>query len=191
MHGDIDIPPFLFKNKKGSTGHKYHILFARKVFVKCVDQLLGLRNDFWAHSLHEELVSNEVRLKEALTLIKANKSQIEQVSSKLYRLTQDDLSASKKQVLDFGKSFFPGVIRQLKADEKEDLAQALEKIQKTRLSKPADIALIYSEALKKFQETLFQKRSTYYTVEILHDPVVSTVKTFIDFAVWRLLTFYD
>ena len=191
VHGDVDIPPFSFKHKQGSRGHKHHIFFARKVFVKCVDQLLGLRNDFWAHLLHNELISNEVRLKEALALVKARNFQIDQVSSNLYGLTKDDLSASKKQVLNFGKNFFPIVVKQLEAEGRAELAQAVQKIQKTRLSKPADIALIYNEASRKFQDTLFQNQSTAHTIEIRHDPTANTVRTFLDFAVWRLLTFHD
>jgi hypothetical protein len=193
VHGDIDIQPFWYKHKRGSSGHRHHILIARKVFVKCVDKLFGLRSDYWADLLHKELVSNEVRLKEALTLLKAGNS-LEQISGPLYGLTKDDLSASKKQVLEFGKVFFPSVIKQLKSEGKADLAQAIRKVHKSRLSKPADIALKYNEALTKFEETLYPNRSSgaaIETIEIRYDPTTSTVRTFLDFAVWRLLTFYD
>ncbi len=194
VHGDIDIQPFWFRHKRGTIGHKHHILFAKKVFVKCVNQLFGLRNDLWTHSLHEELISNEVRLKKASTIIKkrASSFQIEQVSSILYGLTKDDLSASKEQVLDFGESFFPRVIRRLKENGKGELAQALDKIPKTRSSEEPAIALRYNEALQKFQESLFSNRSTDdNTIVVRHDPEVSTVRTFLDFASWRLLVFYD
>lgn len=193
VHGDIDIQPFLYKHKKGTRGHRHHILIARKVFVKCVEKLFGLRNDLWSNLLHEELVSNEVRLKDALALVKARDTQFEQVARKLSGLTQDDLSASKRQVQDFGKNFFLVVIKQLKTQGKANLAQALEKIQKSRLTKPADIAMKYNEALIQFQEALSIARTTGATTtyEINYDPITNTVRSFLDFAVWRLLTFYD
>lgn len=193
VHGDIDIQPFSYKHKKGTKGHRHHILIARKIFVTCVEKLFGLRNDLWGNLLHEELVSNEVRLKEALALIKAKDSQIEHVGRILYGLTQDDLSASKSQVLDFGKMFLPVVIKHCKAQGETNLAVALENIQKSRLTKPADIAMKYNEALIKFQETLSIAQSTDATTmyEINCDPIASTVRSFLDFAVWRLLTFYD
>lgn len=193
VHGDIDIQPFLYKHEKGTRGHRHHILIARKVFVKCVEKLFSLRNDLWSNLLHEELVSNEVRLKEALVLVNARNSQFEQVARKLSGLTQDDLSASKRQVLDFGKTFFSGVIKQLKTEGKADLAQALEKVQKSRLTKSADIAMKYNEALIQFQEAISIARSTGATTtyEINYDPITNTVRSFLGFAVWRLLTFYD
>ena len=44
----------------------------RKIFARCLDAFLQIRASMYSRDIHEELISNEVRIKEAKNTFKRN-----------------------------------------------------------------------------------------------------------------------
>jgi hypothetical protein len=192
VHGDVDMPPLWYTHRKGSKGHRHHLEFGRRIFTRCVDAFLKLKELRYTRDIHEDLISNEVRLKEAKKILQPKKktAQLKDAFHFISGLTQDDLSALKKDTAIFGKLFLPHVIRDLQNNKKSNMASAVEKIIKWSGSDYVDLAMLYDEAFKKYQKYFF---SLLDDINIKNEDRSLRVASyhFLDFAGWRLLTFYD
>ena len=192
VHGDCkESKSFLFQHKKGSKGHRLHVVMGRKIFTRCLDTFLQIRASTSSRDIHEELISNEVRIKEARKHFqKKTANDLKKALSLISGLRQDDTSFSKKGTVAFGKLFLPFVIKDLQQENKNDVVTALENILKWSGAKYGDLALIYSEAFTKYQEFYF---SNSYSVSIPLETsfLRNAGYTFLNFTFWRLLTFFD
>lgn len=191
VHGDAELKPFFFQHKKGSKGHRHHVFMGRKIFARCIDAFLQLRASTYSRDIHEELVSNEVRIKKAKKLLqKKSGNNLKEAYRLVSGLREDDTSFSKKDTMAFGKMFLPFVIKDLRQENKNDIVTNVETILKWSDSKYGDLALLYSEASTKYQEFYF---SNSYSIPIPLETsfLRNAGYTFLNFAVWRLLTFFD
>ena len=192
VHGDNkESKSFLFQHKKGSKGHRHHVVMGRKIFTRCLDAFLQIRASTSSCDIHEELTSNEVRIKEARKHFqKKAANDFKKGLSLVSDLRQDDISLSKKDTVAFGKLFLPFVIKDLQQENKNDIVTAIENILKWSGSKYGDLALIYSEAFTKYQEFYFS--NSYSVSTPLEKSFLRNAGyTFLNFTVWRLLTFFD
>jgi len=191
VHGDAELKPFFFQHRKGSRGHRHHVVMGRKIFTRCLDVFLQMRASTYSRDIHEELVSNEVRIKKARKLLqKKSGDNLKEAYSLVSGLRQDDTSFSKKDTMAFGKMFLPLIIKDLRQENKNDIVISVESILKWSGSKYSNLALLYSEASTKYQEFYF---SNSYSVSIPLETAFlrNAGYTFLNFAVWRLLTFFD
>lgn len=191
VHGDAELKPFFFQHKEGSKGHRHHVFMGRKIFIRCMDAFLQLRASTYSRDIHEELVSNEVRIKKAKKLLqKKSRDNLKEAYRLVSGLRQDDASFSKKDTMAFGKMFLPFVIKDLRQENKNDIVISVESILEWSGSKYSNLALLYNEAFTKYQEFYF---SNSYSVSIPLETAFlrNAGYTFLNFAVWRLLTFFD
>ena len=130
VHGDLEMPPLLYTHRKGSKGHRNHLVFGRRIFTRCVEAFLKLKKHTYTRDIHEELISNEVRLKEAKKILQTKKktARLKDAFHFISGLTQDDLSVSKKHTAIFGKLFLPHVINDLQNNKKSNMASVVGKI---------------------------------------------------------------
>ncbi len=191
VHGDSELEPFLFKHKKGSKGHRHHVEMGRKIFTRCLDAFFQIRASTYSSDIHEELISNEVRITEAKKILqKKSGNNLKEAFRLISGLRQDDTSFSKKDTIAFGKMFLPFVIKDLKSENKNDIVTAIENIFKWSGSKFGDLALSYNEAFTKYQD-FYSSNSYSASISLETSFLRSTGYTFLKFAVWRLLTFFD
>lgn len=193
VHGDAEIKPFFFQHRRGSKGHRHHVVMGRKIFSRCIDAFLQLRTTTYSRDIHEELVSNEVRITGAKKILHQKQTNnLKDVFRFISGLKQDELSASKKDTAAFGKIFLPFVIKDLQQENKKDIVVAIEKILTWSGSKYGDLALVYSEAFTKYQGFYFSNSySISNPIPIETSFLRNAGYTFLDFAIWRLLTFFD
>ncbi|MEW6002934.1 MAG: hypothetical protein AB1638_09860 [Nitrospirota bacterium] len=193
VHGDAELKPFFFQHKKGSKGHRHHVVMGRKIFVRCLDAFLQVRASTHTRDIHEELISNEVRIKEARRILqKKSANNLKEVFHLISGLKQDETSMSKKDTVAFGKLFLPFVVKDLQDKSENEIVEAIEKILKWSGSKYGDLALVYSEAFTKYQGFYFSNSySISNPIPIETSFLRNAGYTFLDFAIWRLLTFFD
>ncbi|OGV98172.1 MAG: hypothetical protein A2Z59_00820 [Nitrospinae bacterium RIFCSPLOWO2_02_39_17] len=193
VHGDAELKPFFFQHTKGSKGHRDHVVMGRKIFTRCLDTFFQIRGSTYSCDIHEELVSNEVRIKETKKCLQNRAANdLKEAFHLISGLRKDDTSFSKKDTVAFGKMFLPFVIEDLRQENKNDIATNIETILKWSGSKYSDLALIYNEASTKYREFYFSNsHSISNPIPIETSFLRSAGYTFLDFAIWRLLTFFD
>lgn len=192
VHGDLEMPSLLYTHRRGSRGYRNHLVLGRKNFTRCVEAFLKLKEHTYTRDIHEELISNEVRLKEAKKFLQNRrvKSGLEEVCNLVSGLKQDDLSATKKQTADFGKIFLPYIIKDLESESKNELVVKMEKILKWQGSDYMDLAMLYDKAFEKYKKHYFSLLDDI-TIKNEDRSLRAASYHFLDFAEWRLLTFHD
>jgi len=109
VHG-LNIQSFLYSNprSKSKKGHRRHIDIARDIFVKCLTIIIKIRSDLPSFGLEEQLVSNEIRIENAIKLLKGKgrKNLNELSKGGVFRMISDlndDLSGNKQDIKKLGE----------------------------------------------------------------------------------------
>jgi hypothetical protein len=118
VHGDVDIPSFKYKPLGSGAEYFRHVRFARRVFAQCLQRIIELRKALPVEFFHEEMKPNDVRMKEALKLLRKAKHKLKKAhkngSLKIIKnLKEGDLSADLEQSIVFGKEFLHLVLLSL------------------------------------------------------------------------------
>ncbi len=124
VHGDIELPSFLYTPPGGTTGYLHHLYLARLIFKKCVESILKLRQTVYTADIHSTLVSNQIRMKKALRLLHKAKGNLNRAITNraldvIEELREYDLSASIRESLHFGDIFYRLVLRTLDQTESQ------------------------------------------------------------------------
>jgi len=193
IHGSAKVPSFYYVAKGGTKAHRNNLDLARSFFTRCVKILLRIRSTEFNRDIHEQLVSNEVRIKEATRLLKEAKED----TPKAYKngaldlvasLRSNDVTATKQGVQKFGKLFIPIVIKDLKRKKQDDITEKAEDILKWKGRNLADLSLVYYDFEKVYSPFYFSQAMGETITELA---LRGAAYNFIGFAGWRLLTFYD
>ncbi|MGB3479413.1 MAG: hypothetical protein WBB67_09655 [bacterium] len=110
VHGDVDIPSFKYKPLGSGAEYFRHVRFARRVFAKCLQGIIRLRKAIPVGFFHEQMKPNDVRMKEALKLLKKTKHKLKKANENgaleiIKNLKEHDLSGGLEQSVEFGKEF--------------------------------------------------------------------------------------
>jgi|WetSurMetagenome_2_1015567.scaffolds.fasta_scaffold136362_1 hypothetical protein len=199
-HGDKLPDSYLYIHPESSSkiGHRNHLQLSRKIFVKCLNAILLVRQELLSWDLQEELISNEIRIKKATPIIKEFNKQngnIGSLSNELYpyisTLQADDLSATKLNTHQFGKLILSIVKADLHTEnESEDSISAIriiDDIEKFPKGDYRKLALLYSELHRVYHNIYF---TNDYVLPKRTSMLNLLVNSFTEFAAWRLLTSY-
>lgn len=192
VHGDADVESFMYIHElsKRKKGHKHHLHYARKVYVKCLDAILKLRSSFPMVGFEDELLSNEVKLDRALLAIGGKKKiSIEKlyktgVFGTISSLRNDDVSSGREDTKRLGEKLLPLLRENI---EDENIRKKIDEILKWGSKDLGDLAVKYSELETSFSPFYFGVSPT--KIEVLS--LYGAVYNFLGYATWRLLTFYD
>ena len=188
VHGDTELSPFLFRHSRGTKGHRHHLLLARKIFSRCLEAFLNLRASSLTYDIHEELISNEIRFKEAKKILVANaKSKLQFAFRSISEIKHDDFSMTKKQTEELGKLFLPYLLEDLRNEKnRQNAIEALDGILNWSGSDYDELALLYEKRIDEFyfddtvavpnEQSRFLRNAGY---------------NFFRFALGRLLTFRE
>jgi len=192
VHGDVKVESFMYIHEmsKRKKGHKHHLYYARKVYIKCLDAILKLRSSFLMIGFEDELLSNEVKLNNSLKFLKEkNKKTVKQLYevglfNMISSFRNDDVSASKTDTKKLGEQLLT-LLRKNIEDEK--IHNKIDEILNWGNKDLSDLAVKYSELEVSFSFSDFA--TSPMKIEVL--ALYRAVDNFLGFATWRLLTFYD
>lgn len=131
IHGDIDLPSFLYISPRAKSGHLDQLYISRKIFKECFEALLKLRKLHHFHNIHELLISNEERMDDATKLLRKvkhdlNKSIENGALECIENLNKFDVSPSINKSVNFGKVFLNFIVQNL--DQTDDTQHHLSDI---------------------------------------------------------------
>jgi hypothetical protein len=148
--------------------------------------------------LEEELISNEVRIKNVIKILEKQKSHdLERIYKTgvlelISGLRRDDTSADKIITKKLGELFLPFVKKDLENNEKQgikqNLIETINKILEWQGNNLGDLALLYSKLQESYGSVYF-KRKIDFPIHIL--ALRGAAYNFFNFATWRLLTMFD
>lgn len=203
VHGDLKPDSFMYthpesKDKKGHR-HQHHV--ARKIFVKCLDAILKIRADFPLIGLEDELVSNEIRINQAISLLKKNKSRdLPKLYEKkgcfqnIHSLRADEASASKEKVRDLGLLLLPYVKEELNANvkttDKQPSIDAIEEILAWKGNDFGELSRLYNILCRVYKIVYFQEAQQATTMPFHVPALRNATYHFLNFATWRFITLY-
>jgi len=199
VHGDIKPESFVYIHPKSiaKKGHKHQLYLARKVFVGCLNAILKLRSEHLLLGFDEELISNEVRINEAIKSIKKNKRILKKIVKDntfkyISSLRHDDLSTSKEKTKELGRLLLPIIkddLKNLKPAYKDAKLQMESDIDKILASKIKDIELtvLYSDLEHNYPLGMQNWKNFSSELSALR----SAAHRFFNFASWRLMPYYD
>ncbi|HHT9104400.1 MAG TPA: hypothetical protein ACFYD7_00840 [Candidatus Wujingus californicus] len=151
VHGDTELSPFWFTPSRGIKAHRHHLALARKIFSRCLEALLNLRASSLTSDIHEELISNEIRFKEAKKILVANaKSRLQFAFRSISEIKHDDFSMTKKQTEELGKLFLPYLLEDLRNENRQNAIAALDGILNWSGSDYSELALLYVKGSDKY-----------------------------------------
>lgn len=151
VHGDTELSPFWFRHSRGTKGHRHHLLLARKIFSRCLEAFLNLRASSLTYDIHEELISNEIRFKEAKKILVANaKSKLQFAFRSISEIKHDDFSMTKKQTEELGKLFLPYLLEDLRNENRQNAIAALDGILNWSGSDYGELALLYEKGIDEY-----------------------------------------
>jgi hypothetical protein len=199
-HGDKLPESYLYVHPKSSSkiGHRHHLQFSRKIFVKCLNAILLVRNELFSGEIEDELVSNEMRINNAIAYMKGTKGNNENIKSRISELYNyistlqgDDLSATKTNTHTFGKMLLSSVKAELLHEKETDnikkAIQIIDSIENSPKNDFRKLGLLYSR--------LHELNHIMYFTDDKSGPKPTSkmnllVASFTRFAAWRLITAY-
>lgn len=188
VHGDSELKPFWFKHQRGTKEHRHHVSMGRKIFTRCLETFLEIRASIYTKDIHEELISNEVRINKAKKLLQQQSVDSRMEAFDLISgLKHDEISLSKKSTSDFGKIFLPIVVKDLRDENKKEIADEINKILRWTGSDYGELALVYSAAFMKYRDFYFN--SSYDIPAKAH--LRTAGDTFLGYVAQRLLRWFD
>lgn len=192
VHGDIEKPSFMYKASKRTKGHRQHLLLARQFFSKALESKLKLRTAISTRSIMRQLQSNKVRLKKAKEILENSTPDEEDIFiayDLIEDLLNDDISADKQTTKVFGKLLIGLVINNIEdKDNNSELLEAFDNIVKWPGKDFSKLAVLYEKAQKPYDGFYFQQTTG---IELEQLKLFTAMHTFLGFAVWRLIYFWD
>lgn len=141
-------PNALYRGINSSDYHISHLLMGKKIFSRCIKAILTSRETVYTHDIHEELISNDSRLKDLIKKLNTNdiKKLFENKTFDLVdALSQRDPSGSLNDALKVTDKLLPLVSTVIKKEKRKDLELLLKEILGFDKTKYADLAVKYSE----------------------------------------------
>jgi len=192
VHGE-EKPSLSYQDRRATESHLSHLLFARKVFVRCIQGILMVREGIYSADLHRELISNERRIKDILSRVRAKKK----TAKWLYKvgtldiidsLSNKDMTGSDTDIVLIGKELLPLIRPEISKNKRVDLLKLLDEI--VNFSDPdlTKLALIYGDFGSDFSSFYFDNKSIgvkdLYTLALK-----GAIYHFSGYVTWKLLTF--
>ncbi len=188
VHGKEE--PILLYKARGSSEHYLDtLIFARKVFSRCVKAILTCRKEVYTNDLHSELVSNERRIKEILIALPKLKNTADLYNSRLNdtisSLSQKDISGKSNDIPKIGSLLLPFIKEYLKKKKREDV---LEKIKEVTNFKGdlRDLALLYNGLSSAFSSIYFGDK-VLSNEKLPYVVLCGSLYHFCSYACWKLL----
>lgn len=189
VHGKEE-PTVLYKGKSASQSHLNHLAFARKVFVLCLKAIFLSRENVYTKGLRQELISNEIRIKEVLKTLNSKKTIIELYQSKIFdtldSFSHKDLTGNISDVLKIGQLLLPKVDSILTKHNRSDLNAKLKEIVDYKDTDLGKLGVMYSDFHSEFSSVYFGDK-TIKANEIHFLALKGAVYNFSSYAGWRLL----
>ncbi len=188
VHGRED-PTVLYKGKGLMEFHLDHLVFARKVFTRCIKAIFTAREQVYTQDLHNELISNERRIKEIKTTIKGvtdtQKLFDNGTFNNIDALSQRDPTGKLSDVMEIGKSLLPLIKGYLTKQKNQELATKVDELLNDNLSDLAGLAVKYSEFHSSFSPIyLGDKSISVKDISIL--ALKGAVYNYTSFMSWKL-----
>ncbi|MBM4065285.1 MAG: hypothetical protein FJ266_06545 [Planctomycetes bacterium] len=188
VHGDIELSPFWFKHSRGTKGHRHHLALARKIFSRCLEAFLNLRTSSLRDDIHEELISNEIRFKEAKKILAAKtKNKLQSAFISISGIKDDDFSMTKKQTEELGKLFLSYLLEDLRNENRQNAVVALDDIFNWSGSDYGELALLYEKGIDEYDTFYFD--DSVAVPDAQSQSLREAGYNFLRFAMDRLLAF--
>lgn len=188
VHGRKD-PTILYKGKGLVEFHLDHLVFARKVFTRCIKAIFTAREQVYTQDLHSELISNERRIKEIKTSIRGvidTKKLFENGTfNNIDALSQKDPTGKLSDVIEIGKSLLSLIKEHLIKQKNQELSIKVNELLIDDLSDLAGLAVKYSEFHNSFSPIYFGDKSiSVKDISIL--ALKGAVYNYTSFMSWKL-----
>jgi hypothetical protein len=189
-HGKED-PDILYTGRGSSTPHLHHLWFARKVFIDCVKAIFNARETVYTRGLHQELISNERRIREILTILRRPGTISSLYATKVFdvidSLTQKDTTGSRENVIEIGKLLLPKIRSRLRTSHRNDLLGKLNEIISYNGTDLGELAILYGDFHEGFSSEYFGG-NVVTNNDIPFLALKGAIFNFTSYATWRLLT---
>lgn len=153
VHGGTHKSSFLFK-AKDAEAHLHHLYIARKVFKDCFNAIIETRRKGHPQFIHEELIPNEDRMKDAMKLIEKARGSLKNAFKngalkKIADLRKYDTAPPITTTLRFGRCFFEFVLNQLDESEanQNHLATIIREIMNCKVKNKDVLLTLFQQAL--------------------------------------------
>lgn len=187
VHGK-EKPSVLYRGINSSDYHLSHLLMARKIFSRCVKAILAAREGVYTQDIHEELISNEKRLKDLIQLFKTTdvkKLRENKAFDTVDSLSQRDVSGRLDDAFKISGKLLPLVIPLLKKQKRKDLEILLDDILAFDKKKYSELAVKYSEFHSSFSSIYFGDKTL--SIKDIHNLALKgAVYNFTSFMSWKL-----
>ena len=141
-------PSALYRGINSSDYHLSHLVMAKKIFSRCIKAILTSREAVYTHDIHEELISNDSRMKDLVKKLNTpniNKLFENKTFDLVDALSQRDPSGSTADAIKIADKLMPMTRSIQKKKKRKDLETLLDEILSFDKSKYADLAVKYSE----------------------------------------------
>jgi hypothetical protein len=189
VHGREE-PTIAYKGKDSNEFHLNHIVFARKVFTKCIKAIFSAREKVYTEDLHKELISNERRIHEILIALNKNKTvkKIYEagVFSNIDSLSQRDPTGKSTDIRKIAKLILPLGRKFLKKNKDKNMLQLLDYLVQDNEADIGNLAVKYSDFHSGFNSYYFGDR-TISTDKLPELVLKGAIYNLTAFAGWKLM----
>ncbi len=189
VHGR-EQPSIAYKGKNSNEFHLNHIVFARKVFTKCIKAIFSAREQVYTEDLHKELISNERRIREILQGLNKYKT-IEKmyeagIFSNIESLSQRDATGKSSDVRGIAKQLLPYIRKTLEKNKDTNMVALLDYLVKDEEKDLGNLAVKYSDFHTGFSHYYFGDKTL--TADNLPQLVLKgAIYNLAGFAGWKLM----
>lgn len=162
VHGE-EKPSTLYRGKGTNEYHMDHLSFSRKVFIRCLSAIFLTREKVYTKDLHNDLISNERRIKEVLSNLNSKLDIKKLYGLKVFdtidALNQKDATGKMSDVLKIADKIMPLTFKVLNKRKHKELISQLTSLVVSDKENVADLAVKYSEFHVAFSPIYFEDKS--------------------------------